>query len=438
MLNPNPSLRLDNMKHIIGIWLLVILGGILFEMGYFRWWVAILLTPLPIALAFALCRSRWGCLLFALAGGFVALRIQQDKLATYDHLGATLLILLSAVTLIPVAWAVQEGVRRGFRMAWVLPVAWVGAETLRLIGPLGLPFAVLGFACHEQVGLIQVADIGGPLLLSFAIAAANGVVLDALLKGGSTARRIHYALVPGGLAVVVAWGALLTYGQVRIRQVDTALLPCLRIAVVQSDAILFQDPAMNYDGGVLLNELMAMSEAAVASAEPPELIIWPEKAADIPLYNVEFLQADFHLRMVPAALRAEAAADPASFVAEWERFRAERADQQAAFLRWVDALGVPVLTGLTHQVPGDGEFPVYFNAYNAATLFVPGADGQASAQASQFKMRLFPGGEYLPGGPEIWLRWLGWLPAASPERVVHAGLQAGSATTASQGRVAVA
>lgn len=396
----------------IAIWVLVILGGILFEVGYFRWWVAILVTPLPIALAFALCRSTVGCALFGLAGGFVALRIQQDKLATYDHLGATILILLSAVTLVPVALAIHQAAQRGLRMVWVLPVAWVGAEALRLMGPLGLPFAVLGFACYEQTLLIQAADIGGPLLLSFAIAASNGVVLDFLLARGKATQRLQYALIPGGLAIAIAWFSLLTYGQVRIRQVDSALEPGLRIAVIQSDAILFQDPAKNYDGHVLLNELMAMSEQAAAAPEPPDLIVWPEKAADIPLFNEEFLHAEFNLRMVPAALRAEAESDPAPFKTQWEHFRAERARQHSAFLRWVDALGIPVLVGLSYQLPGDGEFPRYFAEYNAATLFVPGAADLATNQSTQFKIRLFPGGEYLPGGTKLWLKWLGWLPMA--------------------------
>lgn len=394
------------------IWLLVILGGVLFEIGYFRWWVTILVTPLPIALAFALCRSRAGCLLFGVFGGFVALRIQQDKLATYDHVGATLLIFISSLSLILVAWAIHEGRRRAYRMAWVLPVAWVGAEMLRMVGPLGLPFAVLGFACHEQVALIQVADLGGPLLLSFAIAAGNGVVLDFLLRSGTLRQRLQHSLLPGGLAVALGWAALLAYGQLRIQQVDAAMEPHLRVAVVQSDAILFRDSAKNYDGRVLLRELMAMSEAVAAEPEPPDLIVWPEKAADIPLFNAEFLQAEFDLRMVPAGSRAEAEADPAPFVKQWENHRGERARRQAAFLRWVDALGIPILTGLSHLQPGEGEFPRYFDAYNAATLFMPAEGRLAEARASQFKMRLFPGGEYLPGGTEAWLRWLGWFPPA--------------------------
>jgi apolipoprotein N-acyltransferase len=400
------------MRRLIGIWLLVILGGVLFEVGYFRWWVTILITPLPIALAFALCRNRGGCLLFALVGGFLALRIQQDKLATYDHLGATILIFLSALTLVPVAWAIHEAVRRNYRMVWVLPVAWVGAETLRLIGPLGLPFAVLGFACHEQVVLVQIADIGGPLLLSFAIAAANGAILDFILARGKLRQRFLRAFLPGGLAIILLWTFLLGYGQIRIRMVDAALESGLRIAVVQSDALSFSDPSKNYDGHVLLAELMAMSEEAANSSEPPDLIVWPEKAADIPLYNAEFLEAEFNLRMVPESLRTEAKADPTPFIAEWERFREERRQQQLAFQLWVNYLGIPVLAGLNHQLPGKGEFPNYFDSYNAATLFAPDQRDGAEALFTQFKMRLFPGGEYMPGGTELWLKWLGWLPAA--------------------------
>lgn len=403
------------------LWTLVVLGGLLFEIGYFRWWQAILLTPLPFAWAFALCRSRASSLLFGFFGGFVALRIQQNELATYDHVGATLLILLSAATLAPVALAVHEGARRGFRMAWLLPVAWVGAEALRLSGPLGLPFAVLGFACHEQIALVQMADLGGPMLISFAIAAANGVLLDAILARGTARERFRHALLPGGCVVAAAWAGLLLYGQLRIGQIEHALEPGPRIAVVQSDALSFTDAAKSYDGDVLLRDLMRMSEEVAAAPAPPTLIVWPEKAADIPLFNEEFLRAEFDPRMLSPAARDRFETDPAPITAEWARLQQERAAKQTRFLRWVGELGIPVLAGYTHQRIGGGEFPRYFEEHNAATLFVPGAadamntvggEGGDASRPTQFKMRLFPGGEYLPGGGALWLKALGWLPPA--------------------------
>ncbi|MCH8511724.1 MAG: apolipoprotein N-acyltransferase [Kiritimatiellae bacterium] len=386
---------------------MAILSGVFCEVGYFRWWPAILLTPLPLGFAFARCRSRWGCVWLGLLGGFVALRIQQDRLTVYNHVAANLLVFLNALTLIPVALAVYEGRRRGCRMAWVLPVAWVGAESLRMAGPFGWPFAVLAFGCHEQVWMIQTADLGGPMLISFAIAAANGALLDALLARGPGRARLRHALLPGGLAVAAAWGMIFGYGQFRIRRIDQTLQPGPRIAVLQSDALLFQDPAKNYDGRMLMQDLKRMSEEAARAPEPPDLILWPEKAADIPLFNVEFLQAEFHPNMVPEAERAKAESDPKPFEAEWMRFRQVRAEQQASFIQWVHALGLPVLAGLSDQRPGGGTFPNYFEERNAATLFVPGA---GEGEDSQFKMRLFPGGEYIPGGTDAWLRWAGWIP----------------------------
>ncbi len=304
-------------------------------------------------------------------GGFAALYIQQSKLATYDHVGAAVLIFLCAVTLGPVALAIHEGARRGLRMAWLLPVAWVGAETLRLSGPTGLPFAVLGFACHEQVWLVQIADLGGPLLISFAIAAANGVMLDVLLARGSTIRRLRRAMLPGGGAVAAAWVGIVIYGQVRIPQIDRAAEPGPRVAVVQSDALLFADPAKDYDGEVLLNDLMRMSEEAAASPDPPELIVWPERAADIPLFNEEFLRAEFDLRMVSPESRARVEVDPGHYAAHWDRMQRERAAKQARFVQWVDDLGIPVLAGYLHQQPGDKEYPYYLEELNAALAVVP-------------------------------------------------------------------
>ncbi len=55
--------------------------------------------------------------------------------------------------------------------------------------------------------------------------------------------------------------------------------------------------------------------------------------------------------------------------------------------------------------------PILMTALTA-TLFMPGATGEANPPPSQFKMRLFPGGEYLPGGREAWIKGLGWLAPA--------------------------
>ena len=410
------------MKRYLGIWMLVVLAGILSETGYFRWWAAILVTPLPLALAFALCRRRWTCALLGLFGGFVVMRLHLNGLTVFDHSATIVLSFLKALTLVPVALVVQDGVRRGYRLAWVLPVAWVGAEVLRITGPTGLPFTVLGFACREQTWMIQVADLGGPLLLSFAIAAISGVVLDGLCAQGSARERLRRAMVPGGFVVCAAWLALFAYGQVRMRQIDASLEPGPRIAVVQSDAILFQNPEKDFDSRVLLRELMNLSEQAAADPRPPDLIVWPENAANIPLFNEEFLNAEFDPRMVPEASRTEATVDPEAFVRQWEAFRRERRDQQDAFQRWVGELGIPILAGLPHQSPGDGTFPRYFEVRNAAILFTP--EG-ASPAASQFKIRLFPGAETLPGGVGAWKNALGWLPPVRRWLESVSGLVAG-------------
>lgn len=381
-----------------------------------------LVMPLPLALAFTLCRRQWTCALLGLFGGFVVMRIHLNGLTVFDHSATMVLAFLKALTLVPVALVVREGVRRGYRMAWVLPVAWVGAELLRISGPTGLPFTILGFACREQTWMIQVADLGGPLLLSFAIAAISGVVLDGLCAQGGARERFRRAVVPGGVVVCLGWMAVFAYGQMRIRQVDTSLEPGPRIAVVQSDAIIFQHPEKDFDGRVQLRDLMRLSEQAAADPRPPDLIVWPENAANIPLFNEAFLEADFDPRMVPEAFRAEAMADPEPFARQWEAFRRERREQQEAFQRWVGELGIPILAGLPHQSPGDGAFPNFFEIRNAATLFTP--EG-ASPPASQFKIRLFPGAETLPGGVDAWTRALGWIPPVRRWLESVSGLVAG-------------
>lgn len=399
--------RIPRPGRLCGIWVLVALSGFLFELGYFRWWPAILVTPLPLAYAFAQCRSLRGSLLLGLFGGFLVLRIHQDALTVYNHSATNFLVFINALTLVPVALVVYLGARLRYRMTWVLPIAWVGAEAMRLAGSIGLPFAVLGFACHEERWMIQIADLGGPLLLSFAIAALNGCLLDFLLAEGPLRKRLRVGFLPGGLVVGLGWAAIFVYGQVRLRQTEEAIEPGPRIAVLQTDGIKFQNPEMDYDGEVLLKELMDLSEQAASTLDPPDLIVWPERTSNLPLYNRGFLQTKFDPRMLPKS--SQAATDLSPFEAQWEEFLKTPAAHYAHFVRWLDALGIPVLAGLSDQRVSPSGRNGYFEHRNAASLFFP---GDSDSSQSQFKMRLFPGAETIPGGPEAWLGILGWLPPA--------------------------
>ncbi|MCD8483477.1 MAG: apolipoprotein N-acyltransferase [Verrucomicrobia bacterium] len=386
---------------------LIALSGFLLEVGYFRWWPAILFAPLPFAFACTLCRSRVGCLLLGFFGGSVALRIHLHALTVFDHSATYTLIVLNALTLSAVALAVFEGKRQGFRMVWVLPVAWVGAEALRLVGPTGLPFAVLGFACHQQTWMIQIADLGGPLLVSFAIAAMNGVLLDFLLAKGSTQTRVRCAMLPGGVVISFAWLAIYGYGQLRIGQTLQALEAGPRIAVLQSDGIQFQNSEKDYDGTVLFADLLRLSEAAAASRAPPDLIVWPEKVPGLPLFNYAYLRAPFDPLMFSDTSRETV--DHTRLAAEWDRFRTKHIHQHDRFRNWVSNLGVPVLVGMSHQTIRGDPWPNYFEERNAASMYVPGS---LKPTYSQFKMRLFPGAETMPGGSDVWLKTLGWLAPA--------------------------
>ena len=79
--------------------------------------------------------------------------------------------------------------RRAFPLALLLPVTFVAGEFLRLLGPLGVPTGLLALSFHERLWMIQIADLGGIYLVSFAIASVNGALADRLSRRRAVARR---------------------------------------------------------------------------------------------------------------------------------------------------------------------------------------------------------------------------------------------------------
>jgi apolipoprotein N-acyltransferase len=125
-----------------------------------------------------------------------------------------------------------------------------------------------GVALMPAIQLVQMADLGGVLLLTALQALVNGAVADALLHPSSLRR----ALVPLGVAVM-ALGAAFAYGALRIRAVDSREqgAPQLRVGIAQpnvGDIELHRNPYASV--------LALSTQTAELNARGAELVVWPE------------------------------------------------------------------------------------------------------------------------------------------------------------------
>lgn len=181
---------------------------------------------------------------------------------------------------------------------WLVHGLWfaagfaVMAALARAIRDRGWPFALAGVApllvvewLHPQlfpvyagaalVGvtpLVQIADLGGPLLLTALVGAVNVAAFEMLawLRGR---RRPPIATALGALAFVLL---ALVYGRLRASGIEERLAqaPSLRVGIVQANLGVLEKGIA--DGSVHRAHLEATR--ALLDSGPLDLVVWPETA----------------------------------------------------------------------------------------------------------------------------------------------------------------
>lgn len=220
--------------------------------------------------------------------------------------------------------------------------AWALAELLRTQGPLGNPVGLLGYAALDTP-LSQLADLGGPFLVSGLLAAANLAVAD-LILGRERSQR-------GALACAITLALALAYGVARERQrFETG--PPVKVALVQPGVARKPDWDRALRAAHLERSLDLLRRLEL---ERPRLVFLPE------------FGVDFYLREDTP-----------------ERARLERAVQE---------LGAELVTGgAAYRLAPDGAH--YYNS-----VFLLDASGRALDRYD--KLQLVPFAEYGPFGPQL-------------------------------------
>jgi apolipoprotein N-acyltransferase len=182
---------------------------------------------------------------------------------------ASIYFLYQAFEFVLILWLFRRARERGWNATLCLVAAYLTAET---IFPM-LFDHYYGNSFHMLPHLVQVVDLGGPMLLTGLAMAGNGALYEVIRA------RVRKEPTPW-IAPAVFAGALaftLGYGVYRIDEVETrmARAPKITVGVVQTNMGIFQK---HEDPGEGLERHLEQSLALEAQG-PLDLLVWPESAA---------------------------------------------------------------------------------------------------------------------------------------------------------------
>ena len=373
-------------------WLAAVCSGVLYALCFapfnLTWFCWIALTPLMGAIWFSGAQSRrsWiRSLLLGYVAGLTFFWIVFSWLTTVTVLGWFVLQFYMAIYFAIWAWfcdlvrprapnkrraraaskwdqmlvqartAAPPGVQSpwtkstsNLRLAFILAAAWTTLEWLRGWVFSGFGWNGLGVALHDNWPLIQITELTGVAGLSFLVAFANVIVITTayrlVVEARTRVMRPHFDFTVTMASIV----GVLIFG-IRAAQVAPATKP-LRVAAVQSNVPQHQkfDPDFTRR---IFDQFHRLSEVALRSNPPPDLLVWPESSMPGPVL-----------------------ADPQS-----RKFVMDLAASSETDL-------------LLGTIDVDER-----NAYNAAILI---SDGGERVQVYR-KVHLVPFGEYIPGRHKV-------------------------------------
>ena len=232
------------------------------------------------------------------------------------------------------AWWIHrrsEGIWRILALA----AGWTLIEWLRGQSALAMPWSLAGYSQYRYLPLIQIADLSGVYIVSFAIVLVNAAIQN--LNRNLNPNRF-FAILRGMAVPALFLAAILTYGGIRLNQ-DFEGKP-IRLALMQPN-----ERSSRYADAAEAEPLKKYRRMARV-VDRPAVIVWPESAAE------------------------QAVDDPES-----RRTFGEIARETGAY-----------------QVVGTGYADKTGASHNSAALFTP--DGELAARYD--KHWLVPFGEWVP------------------------------------------
>jgi apolipoprotein N-acyltransferase len=237
-------------------WWLPLVSGLLFwasfhplnagPVGY------VALIPLLIYSQVASGRKAFFC---AWAGGYVAFALGYLWFAYTVPAGPFLVAFYMGLWFPAFTWAVKR-----VGILWS-PVIWLAIEVLRSTLFGGLPWLLLGYTQHEQIHVIQIADLGGIWLVTLLVAFVNAAIVHP-----SKAAKV---------AAAAALAASFLYGVWRLPQIEMVDGP--KLAIIQPNIPQSLKGASLQDKEIARKNYRIHYDLTMQAAEEkPDLIIWPE------------------------------------------------------------------------------------------------------------------------------------------------------------------
>ncbi|MEM7138234.1 MAG: apolipoprotein N-acyltransferase [Myxococcota bacterium] len=334
------------------------LGGAMYFLGWagFGWWPLALMSLVPLWISLEWVRDRSWRAAFAVGwtygtvmilGGYHWLLEFFQVFSGYG-LAACLFFWFAFSSFIGGQYAVyglfyQRARSRGWSFVWAAVPSWIALEWLY---PKLFPVYVANSFAQLPLA-VQIADLGGPLLISFVAVMVNVALFESIrwLRGVRPAPKAAW-----GLAVLLA-ALTLGYGAWRIADVEEAMAqaPPFQIGIVQVNMGIFEKRADAAEG----HRRHIEQSLELEGDGELDLLIWPESA---------------YVRSLPRNLP----------------FSGEHVRQQVR---------TPILFGGISRGTVDGERRVY------NTAFLMDADGNVHASYDKTYLLMF--GEYLPFGEYI-------------------------------------
>jgi len=262
---------------------LAMLGGVLYFLGWagFGFWPLSLLCLVPLwgALELGLGRTwrhtlavAWLYGTVTCAGGYHWLVEFLDVFSGYGYAASALFWLIFSAYL-GFNFAVYGLIYRALRLrGWETSI--VAIPVLLLIEWLypSLFPTYLSNSLQHQTTVVQIADLGGPMLVTVVMALVNLSIYEATRwwPRRDRAPKLVWGLTAAAVALTVI------YGTVRIAQVEAQMeaAPVLRLGVVQVNMGIFEKRAEAIEGHRRhLEQSRQLEEAGEL-----DLIVWPESA----------------------------------------------------------------------------------------------------------------------------------------------------------------